>query len=265
MERKFGREALKYRALAAEAFRADRYDVAEQHLRQALDHCRPPGRREIQKELAIVVTAAAMLSAPPGGATSAADRKGLHLPPPPSSRELFRCSAFYPEKVRAADVGKIVACVHLESVAGKVVREAAQRLDLPSGIAMKAASEIPLERVSREMVIDVTPDVPGLVFDTLRASLVLWQDAQSVEFRFKAGAGAIGTACRGWVHFWLEGVILADVPVTIFVATEEAPEIFREALATANARPYRLVFPSYSHQDVEIVERLETYAASFGD
>ncbi|MEK7404156.1 MAG: toll/interleukin-1 receptor domain-containing protein, partial [Acidobacteriota bacterium] len=93
----------------------------------------------------------------------------------------------------------------------------------------------------------------------------LWQDAQSVEFRFKAGAGAIGTACRGWVHFWLDGVILADVPVTIFVAGEEAPEIFREALEEANARPYRLVFPSYSHEDVEIVERMETYAASFGD
>jgi hypothetical protein len=59
---------------------------------------------------------------------------------------------------------------------------------------------------------------------------------------------------------------LADVPVAVFFsATDEAPETILTALAKANAKPYRLVFPSYSHKDSWIVERLEAYATAFGD
>jgi cell division protein FtsZ len=182
-----------------------------------------------------------------------------------SPRELFHCSAFYPEKVGPGEIGKLVACVHLPAVADRAVSEASQRLGLPAGVAMRAASETAPARLSREMVVDITPDIPGLLFETQRASLALWQDTQSVEFRFRPQATAIATACRGWVHFWLGGVALADVAVTIFVAGDAVPEVFRTALARANARPYRLVFPSYSHEDAVIVERLEAYAAAFGD
>jgi hypothetical protein len=64
----------------------------------------------------------------------------------------------------------------------------------------------------------------------------------------------------------LEGIVLADVPVEILVEVEDdVSGAFREAMATANARPYRVVFPSYSHKDDLVVERIEAYAESFGD
>ena len=119
--------------------------------------------------------------------------------------------------------------------------------------------------LSNDDVIDFTADVPGLRFEKPRSSMTLWQGSQSVEFRFRPEGASFGTACSGWVRFWLSGVILAEVPMTIIVADNAVPEIFRTALVKANARPYRLVFPSYSHADTEVVERLETYAASFGD
>jgi hypothetical protein len=93
----------------------------------------------------------------------------------------------------------------------------------------------------------------------------LWEDMQSVEFRFKPAPGLAGAVCRGWVHYWLEGVILADVEITIYVADDRLPEVFREKLAEANAKPYRLVFPSYSHNDTAVVERIEIYASCLGD
>jgi hypothetical protein len=179
--------------------------------------------------------------------------------------EPFRCSVFYPERVAPGAIGRVVASVHLETAAGDVVREAVKRLDLPSAVRVKAASQRPELSMLRQSLIDITPDVPGLVFETPRASMRLWEDQQSVEFRFKASASSAGVACRGWVHFWLEGVILADIPVVIFLADDDVPEIFRDKLAEANTRPYRRVFPSYSHDDAEVVKRLELYAASFGD
>jgi len=179
----------------------------------------------------------------------------------------LRFSAFYPEKVVPKGIGKILAYVHFESVtdAEEIAQDAALRLQLPAGIEMKAGSVKPLRAVPKESIIKVTPDVPGLVFDKVEATISLWEDIQSVEFRFKPHATSKGRACHGWVHFWLEGIVLADVAVTIFVANEDVPEIFREALAKANAKPYRHVFPSYSHKDAKVVERVEIFANVFGD
>ncbi len=189
-------------------------------------------------------------------------------PPSPEPRRIkrFHFSAFYPEKVGSGVIGKIVASVHAEAQTANVVQQARHRLDLRAGTLLKAGTQT--APVPSESVIRVTPDVPGLQFDISEAEMSLWSDAQSVEFRFRPHPSSAGQTCRGWVHFWLEGMILADVPVIVFVEgreQEELPEAFRQALAEANAGPYRAVFPSYSHADKEIVERLETYAAAFGD
>ena len=196
----------------------------------------------------------------------AEEAESVSQPPatrPVAERLSYHFSAFYPEKVGPEDIGKIIAYAHLEVIAQEVAREAARRLHLPSGAPVRAASVS--KAVPRESVIKVTPDVPGLVFANSEAAMALWEDKQSVEFRFKAAPSAAGQVCRGWVHYWLEGLVLADVPVAVFVAEKDPPDIFKEALVEANARPYRTVFPSYSSRDAEIVERLETYAAAFGD
>jgi hypothetical protein len=183
----------------------------------------------------------------------------------PATRDSFRCSVFHPERIGPNDVGKIIAYVHLEIVASKVVADASEKLELSRTARMVASSESVIRRLPRCSTVQVTADVPGLLFENDRASMRLWEDMQSVEFRFKPAAGRANTASCGWIHFWLAGVLLADVNVTVFVAGDCVPEIFREQLAQANAKPYQRVFPSYSHRDAAVVERLEIYAASFGD
>ena len=158
-----------------------------------------------------------------------------------------------------------MAAASLERVpANEIMREVRRRLDLPRRVAIAAGSEKPVA-VPRESTIKVTLDVPGLTFDTQLATMTLWEELQSVVFRFKPKPDAVGKVCRGWVHFWLEDLVLADVPVSIAVENDDVPEFFRDALSEANVRPYRSVFPSYSHMDHEVVERLEVYARSFGD
>ncbi len=180
-------------------------------------------------------------------------------------KDRFRFSAFYPERVRARDVGKLIAFAHLQNVSRQVVKEAARRLDLPTGTKLVAKSDEPAVTVARESVIRVTPEIPGLRFELQEATMSLWEDSQSVEFRFRPEASSRGQACIGWVNFWLEGMILASLKVSVFVAEDDVPEIFQEDLEKVNARPYRRIFPSYSHLDSEVVDRLETYASSFGD
>jgi len=179
--------------------------------------------------------------------------------------EDFRCSAFYPEHALPDTVCRLIASVHLSQAANVAVREASIRLGLPAGVRIAASSEKPIHPITRNVAIDVTVDVPGLIFENSSARLQVWEDHQSVEFRFRTDPDHKRPLCQGRIHFWLSGVILADIDFLILIVEESAPDIFKRQLAEANARPYRLVFPSYSHEDSEIVDRLESYAAAFGD
>jgi TIR domain len=181
------------------------------------------------------------------------------------SDDSFRCSTFYPRSIAAGSIGKIVASIHLESAAHEVVREAGRRLDLPHTVPMRAMSAAPATPLRLHSVVDITADVPGLAFDATHASLTVWEERQFVEFRFRPDPLFAGRPCQGWLHFWLEGVILASVSISLVIDADDVPAMFKEAMAVANARPYRLVFPSYSHDDEAVVERLEAYAESFGD
>ena len=142
----------------------------------------------------------------------------------------IRFSAFYPEKVGPDDVARVLAYGHLEKSAKDVASDAVRRMKLLPNVLLRASSEVSPRELPRTTVIKVTPDVPGLSFDVSEATMSLWEDAQSVEFRFRPTDAAAGKVCKGWVHFWLEGLILADVPVVIYVTQADCsvPRSFRE-------------------------------------
>jgi len=60
-------------------------------------------------------------------------------------------------------------------------------------------------------------------------------------------------------------LLVADVRVCIFVRDPQTEAVLPETPACAQATPYRRIFPSHSHQDVEIVTACERYAAMCGD
>lgn len=181
------------------------------------------------------------------------------------AKKRYRFSAFYPEKVEPETVGRILAYATLGRVPARdFAQEAVRLMDLPSGVEARVAASEPVA-VPTGRTITVTPNVPGLDFGGLtEARMQLWEEVQSVEFRFRPRPDSVGSLCEGSVDFWLEGLILASVGVKILVQ-EETPEFFRRTLREAQARPYRSVFPSYSRRDSEVVDRIELYAEAFGD
>jgi hypothetical protein len=192
----------------------------------------------------------------PGAVSKTPSRSGL---------DSFRCSAFYPALVDNGALGKIVVCIHLDRVAREVAREAASRLNLPAPELLAAASAIASVRLPRHATVEITHDLPGLVFDSEKLAISVWEDKQFAEFRFKADSSDSGAYRCGWLRFWLEGVALADLQISVVVRQNQFPIAFREVMESRSAAPYRLVFPSYSHQDKAVVDRLEAYAEAFGD
>lgn len=173
----------------------------------------------------------------------------------------LRFSAFYPKEIKHDEPGKIIAYAHIESLAAEVVREARTLLNTP----MQADSKKSLRPIPKFSKVIVTLDIPGLLFDSTEASMPIWEDKQSVTFRFsRIDPSFKGSVCSGRLYFWLEGMILADLRINIFIARKDISEIFKEDFSQINASPYHSVFPSYSHKDAAVVKNFKICVEALG-
>ncbi|MGC9317649.1 MAG: TIR domain-containing protein [Armatimonadota bacterium] len=176
----------------------------------------------------------------------------------------LRLSAFHPKEVLAEETHRLVAYAHVERAKTEVARHALETLELRAE-EIRASSERARQSVSRAVEVQVVPQAEGLTFSPSQQFLSLWEDWQAAEFLFRPAADQAGGACNGRVMFLVEGVLIADVPVSVLVSAADADAVFGEAIAEVAASPYRRIFPSHSHEDLEIVEACERYAAMCGD
>jgi hypothetical protein len=139
---------------------------------------------------------------------------------------------------------------------------------LPHGLGatrISGSSVRPAQQIPRSGIIRVTPVVPGLKIDVCERTLSLWQKYQWVEFLFRPLHSTVGKVCRGRVQFWLDTILLSETKVVIYVVEEDARGRINRALQQYCARPYRRVFPSYSHSDSQVVDHFAEYVDAFGD
>jgi hypothetical protein len=107
-------------------------------------------------------------------------------------------------------------------------------------------------------------DLPGLLVNPPQRSFVWLEDVHREEFHVKAAAALDGCTVRGTLRVHVGPLLVAEVALTIRVDGTAARPIARDAEAVV-ARPYRRIFPSYSHLDSRIVRQLEAYARTLGD
>src|SRR5262249_35025854 len=84
------------------------------------------------------------------------------------------------------------------------------------------------------------------------------------EFRVRARAALDGRTVRGALHVYLGAILVADVMLTIPVDSGAERPVPLDT-EVDQARPYRRIFPSYSHLDEPIAEQGEEYAHTLGD
>ena len=75
-----------------------------------------------------------------------------------------------------------------------------------------------------------------------------------------------GRVARGRLTVYLGVIILAEVDLALRVdVSAPSPQAPQPPPQPEHARPYRKIFASYSHRDVEVVRQFELLAASLGD
>ncbi len=118
--------------------------------------------------------------------------------------------------------------------------------------------------IPRAGAITFALDLPGLDVNPPQRSFRWVEDVQREEFRVRAPASLGGRTVRGALRVHLGALLVGEVRLAIPVDASATPQTPGDAEAE-HARPYRRIFPSYSHRDEEIVRQVETYARTMGD
>jgi hypothetical protein len=168
-------------------------------------------------------------------------------------------SAYHPKTVQAGDWHPLYAYVFRDTAASAVVGDAFQRLGEKqagySGITQPARAE-----VKEGAAITATPDLPGFQFNPLTVTMGFYDDWARFDFQLRARDAALNQFATGRITFTIEGVIVADVPLSVYVG-ESGGDV---EINSAVARAYQAIFCSYSHDDAAIVERVERAYKALG-
>lgn len=175
----------------------------------------------------------------------------------PPARVLF--SAYYPREVKPNDWQPLRAYM-LKDWAEDAVRNDA-RAQFGARGDIRATSREALQPVPEEALVTAIPTIPGFEFDPPQASLRFRQDWRRFDFEFRATEAPLDASADGRITFLVEGVIVADVPLSVYVSETAGEAVLEPAAATAT--PYPAIFCSYSHKDAAIVQRVERASRYF--
>ena len=113
--------------------------------------------------------------------------------------------------------------------------------------------------------ISFVPQVEGIEFNPPRRSFQWCEPVHREEFRLRAQQEMLGSVAHGRLSVLFGAILIAEVPLSIRVGSEE-PGVSPEArFSSSSVPPYRKIFASYSHRDLAVVEEFEGHARAVGD
>lgn len=185
----------------------------------------------------------------------------LHAPPNGEpSPEPIQFSSYYPKEVRPKEWQPLIAYAFRDSAAGIVADDAKQQLG-DKLQSYRETGEPARQPIVEGATITATPTLDGFQFNPPTISLGLFEDWHRFDFKLRADSAPLEQAANGRLTFAVEGVIVADLPLSIFVGET----ISDGATATVSGKPYDAIFCSYSRKDIAIVQRVERAYRALGN
>ncbi len=171
-------------------------------------------------------------------------------PPPPA--EPVRFTAYYPKEVAPKAWEPMVAYVYRPRATDSVAADATRRLGAKVEEYRNAGDDA-RQPIAEGATITATPRLEGFQVNPPSLSVGFYEDMHPFEFKLRADTAPLDQAVNGMVTFTVEGVIVADIPLSIFVGER----VTTAPTASAPTKPYDAVFCSYSRKDLPVVERVE--------
>src|SRR5262249_38045921 len=144
------------------------------------------------------------------------------------------------------------------------VRHQAEQVLGERGAAYADTSQDSRQAIPRDGDMTFVLDLPGMEVNPPQRSFRWLEDVHREEFRVRAPRVLDGQVVRGALRVHLGALLVAEVTLAIDIGGT-AVQAASSAAEAEQARPYRRIFPSYSHRDEAIVRQVETYARTLGD
>jgi hypothetical protein len=169
-------------------------------------------------------------------------------------------SAYYPKEVIPEKWEKLHAYIFRQFAAGAVEDDAEKQLGERRtefrGVRTTARTDVP-----EGALVTATPQLDGFQFNPPSISLGFYKDWHRFDFELRAKDAPLNQSTNGLITFTIEGIIVADVPLSIYVGESVSPSSQR---TSATAKLYQAIFCSYSHRDTHIVTRAERAYKALG-
>jgi hypothetical protein len=176
-----------------------------------------------------------------------------------SPQQPVQFSAYYPREIKPDEWQPLQAYVFKESAADRVLEDAEKQLG-PLGQFRRIVEQA--RQIIREGdTITATPNLPGFQFNPPSASISFFEDWHRFEFKMRAKDAPLNLAANGFLTFTVNGIIVADIPLSVFVTNEVTNS---QPQRTPSQPIYETVFASYSHKDTPVVLKVEAAAKAFG-
>jgi hypothetical protein len=221
---------------------------------------------------------------PSAEATLVASAPSPREPEPPAAHvspdkalplhENVQFTVYRPKAVEPSKWYPLLAFAHLEELPANAAADEPDPIEEVQAQARRvlgdlAGSYADVKQDSRQAIpqeaeITFLPEIPGFEVNPPRRTFLWLESVHREEFRIRAGPESEGQRVRGRLSVFWGSILLAEVSLAIRVDAWIAG-IPPSPPERAVSRPFRNIFPSYSHKDAIIVEEFERYARTLGD
>ena len=183
----------------------------------------------------------------------------MSIPPPQVEISQTVMTAYYPKEVEPLVWHQLHTYIFRESAESQVDADARERLGERIN-EYRRRSKTARRPIAKGSTITATPRLEGFQFNPPSQAVELREDWHRLDFRLRARPELAGMASNGLLTFTVEGVIVADIPISIYVRDR----VMKAEMVNASAGPYRSIFCSYSRQDTCVVKRVERACKTLG-
>jgi hypothetical protein len=168
-------------------------------------------------------------------------------------------SAYYPKEIAPGSWRPFYTYMFRQLAAREIADDVQKQLgelrDAFRGIEQPGEQSIP-----EGAVVTATPYLEGIEFIPPSQTIRFMENWHRFDFRVRAKPEWMNRASNGFVTFSVGGVIVGDLPISMFIGKADSSAID----ARATRRLYDSIFASYSHDDAQIVRRVENACRALG-
>ncbi len=184
-------------------------------------------------------------------------------PPSTSTGSVDPDTAFFltaqPKSIPLDEWHPMYAYVFRQSASLQVYKDAMEQLGKQAS-AYSTMSQTATTTIAEGAEITATPQMDGFQFKPVRVTVGFYEDWERFNFEIRAKSAPVDQFATGKIVFTVEGLIVGEIPLSIYVGGDSAEWAFEDN----TTKMYQSIFCSYSHDDTQIIERVERAYKSLG-